>query len=146
MNKRTLLICFVLIAILSLAVSTFAVFVTARAVFAEKAGNSASSNSSPTAESSDSSPEVSDTEPEDSKTSGDETNDVFVGANAENPPKYTLRYSDGFLSVTASDGTVLYSRKAPSDKPCASALEQLDKGITFSDYSSAISAIYDLVS
>ncbi len=146
MNKKTLLVCFVLISILSLAVSTFAVFVTARAVFAEQTDNLGNINSSPTAEQSDSALDVSDTELEDSKTSDDVTDDVFVGADAETPPKYTLIYSDGILKVTASDGTVLYSRKAPLGKPSANTLEQLAEGITFSDYSSAVSAIYDLIS
>ena len=146
MNKRTLLVCFIVAAILSLMVSMFSVFVAARAYLATNAPKVPTVNEE--TKNSVSTPAPVDTEhaPEDTDVSDDVGEDVFVGADAEKKPKYTLKCENGKLLVLADDGTVLYSRKAPSGKPCESELGALSEGIAFSDYSSAISAIYDLVS
>lgn len=146
MNKRTLLVCFIVSAILSLIVSTFSVFVAARAYLATNAVKAPSVNEETEDATTTVTPPETERTPDDTDVSDDAGEDVFVGADAEKKPKYTLKYDNGKLLVLADDGTVLYSRKAPSGKPCESELGALKEGIAFSDYSSAISAIYDLVS
>lgn len=153
MNRRTLLICFVITAILSLMVSTFSVFVAARAYLAtnapkapiksEETEGTPNENATTTAPSSNVETESA---PDDTDVSDDVGEDVLVGAGAEKKPKYTLKYDGSNLSILADDGTVLYSRKAPSGKPAESELAALTDGIAFSDYSAALSAIYDLIS
>ncbi len=146
MNKRTLLICFVVTAVLSLMVSTFSVFVAARAFLATNAPKAPAKTGKTVGGTSTTASTETERTPDDTDVSDDAGEDVFVGAGAEKKPKYTLKYDSGKLLVLADDGTVLYSRKAPSGKPCESELGALSEGIAFSDYSSAISAIYDLVS
>jgi hypothetical protein len=145
MNKRTLLVCFIVAAILSLIVSTFSVFVAARAYLATNAAKTPSVTEETEDVTSTTAPTETERTP-DTDVSEDVGEDVLVGVGAEKKPKYTLKYENGSLLVLADDGTVLYSRKAPSGKPCESELGALSEGIAFSDYSSAISAIYDLVS
>ena len=146
MNKRTLLICFVVTAVLSLMVSTFSVFVAARAFLATNAPKAPAKAEETVGGTSTTASTETERTPDDTDVSDDAGEDVFVGAGAEKKPKYTLKYDNGKLLVLADDGTVLYSRKAPSGKPRESELGALSEGIAFSDYSSAISAIYDLVS
>jgi hypothetical protein len=149
MNKRALLICFIVIAILSLLVSTFAVFVTARAFLLNRPQDSVSADDkgSGTPEApQDTCGESSDVGSDESEVMEDVGDDVLVGAGTAKEPQYTIKYEGGYLKVFSDDGTVLYSRKAPLGKPCENELEALLAGIAFSDYSAAISAIYDLVS
>lgn len=149
MNKRALLICFIVIAIVSLLVSTFAVFVTARAFLLNRPQDSVSTdekNSDAPESPQETSAESSDGKSDDSEALEDVGDDVLVGAGTAKEPQYTLKYESGYLKVFSDDGTVLYSRKAPLGKPCENELEALLAGIAFSDYSAAISAIYDLVS
>ena len=81
------------------------------------------------------------------KTSWDnKTYKVKAADNGSFEIKVVTPEAGGPYDITFDDGTVLYSRKAPSGKPCESELGTLSEGIAFSDYSSAISAIYDLVS
>ena len=145
MNKRTLLVCFIVTAILSLIVSTFSVFVAARAYLATNATKAPTINEESKVVTSTTAPAETERTP-DTDVSEDAGEDVLVGVGAEKKPKYTLKYENGKLLVLADDGTVLYSRIAPSGKPCESELDALTEGIAFADYSSALSAIYDLVS
>lgn len=153
MNKRTLLVCFVVTATISLIVSTFSVFVAARAYLATNANKPPLQSEGVDGQTTERpitatpiTPNETDPATDDTDVSDDAGEDVLVGAGAEKKPKYTLKFEGGNLLILADDGTVLYSRKAPYGKPCESEFPALSEGIAFSEYSTALSAIYDLIS
>jgi hypothetical protein len=96
-------------------------------------------------------PETSLGEPTPESTSADNGSidigeDVLAGADAEKPPqkgRYTLKYEDGHLVIFAPDATAIFYRKA---QPAKNEIDALTNGIEFADYSSALSAVYDIVS
>ena len=152
MNRKILFVCFVVISMLALIVSTCAALITARLyidVFRAD-GEDASAATLPSAQSTDV-PETSLGEPTPESTAADNGNvdlgeDVLAGADAEKPPqkgRYTLKYEDGHLVIFAPDETAIFHRKA---QPAKSEIDALTNGIEFADYRSALSAVYDLVS
>ena len=161
MNK-TLLICFVVVSVVSLAVSSAAVLTTARVyhqnLYSEPANDTLGDTSNDTTHHSPDtnqatvggdatfSPEVSDTAAPPSETEVTTDADADTEASVIPDTGVLLRLASGKLSVTDSSGSVLFERTVNPDTISSNDIGALIEGISFPNAESAISAIYDLVS
>jgi hypothetical protein len=165
MNGKNLIISFVTVSILSLLVSTAAVFTAARSYSRmlsenhakkETSGHELSENTSTVTDSIWSAPEDSlssipekipvtegNGDTEDESASVTEIPEITTDNEI---PSFTLFLSGERLKVTDNVGNILYERITDLSDIKENDLVLLRKGIEFPDVDSAISAIYDLIS
>lgn len=169
MNSKNLIISFVTLSIASLAVSCLAVIAVARtyssALASESRAESASvreqtrepaetdaskpidTNASRPAETEEGTQgAISDTAETDGAVGAEGSSTAALTEAAKTEPAYMLYFAYDRLVIKAPSGETIYERLIDGSSLLPKELEALKAGISFSDKSTAMLAVYDLIS